>query len=302
MNAFLYISIIILWGLTWFAIKNQIGIVPIEISLIYRFIIASIVVFFIMVIKRGSFRFSFKQHAAMALLGVLLFSANLIFLYRGSAYLPSGIMAIIFSTSVAMTMLNSIIFLRKSISLNMIIGGLSGLSGLCFIFWPELQGFSLTNETVYGLILALLGAYCFAWANPTSTYCSRLKIPILSSTFYGMIYGMVLLVLFCLFADIPYALDFSTPYLVSLLYLAIPGSVFGFLSYLALVQRIGSEKAVYTTLFFPIVALLVSTYFESFEWGSEAMIGVALIILGNALVITKPTLFSKQLAKSGING
>ena len=62
MSAFLYLSIIFLWGFTWFAIKNQIGIVPIEISLIYRFAFAAVIIGVVMLIQRTSFRFTLKQH------------------------------------------------------------------------------------------------------------------------------------------------------------------------------------------------------------------------------------------------
>jgi drug/metabolite transporter (DMT)-like permease len=288
MSAFLYISVIFLWGFTWFAIKNQLGIVPIEISLIYRFLFAAIILFFIMIIKREAFRFSLKQHSAMALLGSLLFSVNFIFLYSATAYIESGLMAIIFSTSVIMIMLNSMIFFKKPISTRMITGGIFGLIGLGCIFWLELEGFSFTGSTCFGLILALIGTYCFAWATQVSTYCLRLSIPLISSTFYGMVYGVILLTIYCFIMKIPFKFDPSLRYVAFLAYLVIPGSVLGFMSYLALVKKIGPEKAVYTTLFFPIVALLVSTYFESFKWMIGDYAGVAMILLGNALVLTKP--------------
>jgi drug/metabolite transporter (DMT)-like permease len=285
MSAVLYLSIILLWGFTWFAIKNQIGIVPIEISLIYRFAIAAVIIFVIMLIQRAAFRFTLKQHAAMALLGSLLFSINFFFFYTAAHYLTSGLMAIILSTSVIMIMINNILFLKKPVSLKMFLGGLVGLSGLGCIFWQELESFSFSDKTFLGLVLSLIGAYSFAWANQVSTYCTRLSIPLISSTFYGMIYGVILLNLFCLLMNINYAIDSSMPYMLSLSYLAIPGSVLGFLTYLGLVKRVGPEKAVYATLFFPIVALIVSTFFEAFTWNYLDFIGIVMILGGNVLVL-----------------
>lgn len=294
MSAVLYLSIIFLWGFTWFAIKNQLGIVPIEISLIYRFGIAAIILFIVILVKGEKLRFTFKQHATMALLGSLLFCTNFIFFYRASAYITSGLMAIVFSTSVIMIMINNLLFLKRPITVNMIMGSIFGLIGLSCIFWPELEEFSFTDKTCYGLLLALIGSYSFSWGNQVSSYCTRLSIPLLSSTFYGMVYGVILLNIFCLFMKIPYQYDTSINYLASLLYLAVPGSVLGFLTYLGLVQRLGPEKAVYATLFFPIVALLVSTYFESFEWIYTDFIGLVMIIIGNAIVLTKPEVYTKM--------
>lgn len=288
MNAFLYLSIILLWGFTWFAIKNQVGVVPIEISLIYRFGMAAFIIFIIMVIKRTTFRFTLKQHALMALLGCLLFSINFYFFYNAAHYLTSGLMAIILSTSVIMIMINNVLFLKKPVKLPMLVGGITGLFGLSLIFWPELEAFSFTDNTFLGLVLALVGAYSFSWANQISAICSRQDIPLMSSTFYGMLYGVILLNVMCVFTHKTYTFDSAMPYVLSLLYLAIPGSVLGFLTYFGLVKRVGPEKAAYATLFFPIVALIVSTFFESFTWAITDFIGVGLVILGNALVMTKP--------------
>ncbi len=287
MNSFLYLSIILLWGFTWIAIKNQVGVVPIEISLIYRFGLAAAIIGIVMLLKQDQFKFSLKQHAMMALFGSLFFSTNFFFFYNAAHYLTSGLMAIILSTSVIMIMINNALFLRKKIQLNMLLGGIIGLSGLGLIFWPELEVFSLTDHTILGLLLSLLGAYCFAWANYVSTLCTRMAIPLISSTFYGMLYGVILLNIFCFIMHIPYGFDIRPSYIYSLLYLAIPGSVLGFLTYLTLVKRVGAEKAVYATFFFPIVALIVSTYVEAFTWIPSDFIGVVLVIFGNIMVVLK---------------
>ncbi len=288
MSTLLYLSIILLWGLTWFAIKNQVGIVPIEISLIYRFGIAAFILFIMMLLKGDRFRFSLKQHGMMALLGALFFSINFFFFYNAAHYLPSGLMSIILPVSVIMIMINNVVFFRKPVKLSMLAGALVGLFGLSCIFWPELESFSFTDSTFVGLVLALMGAYCFAWASQVSAICSKMSIPLISSTFYGMVYGLVLLNVFCLFRHISFAFDSSLSYVISLLYLAIPGSVIGFLTYLGLVKRVGPEKAIYATLFFPIVALIVSTFFESFTWAYTDFIGVFLVIAGNVLVLARP--------------
>lgn len=288
MSLFLYFTIILLWGLTWFAIKNQVGLVPVEISLIYRFSLAAIIIFGIILYKKIPLRFSFQQHRAMVLLGILIFSTNFICFYSAAAYLTSGLIATIFSTSVIMIMLNSIFFLKKSISANMIIGAILGLIGLACLFWPELEDFSFSDETCLGILLALLGTYSFSWGNQVSTYCTRLAIPLLASMFYGMLYGVMLVTLCCFIKGIHFAFDSSMQYVVALLYLAIPGTVIGYLVYLGLIKRLGPEKAVYTTLFFPIVALCVSTFFEFFEWTSLSFMGLLLILSGNLMVLIKP--------------
>jgi len=71
------------------------------------------------------------------------------------------------------------------------------------------------------------------------------------------------------------------------LYLALFGSVDAFWAYLTLVGNIGPDRAAYTTLVFPIVALLISTFAESYVWTLSAFIGMALVVLGNWLVMRR---------------
>ncbi len=302
MNLFLYLTIILLWGTTWIAMKNQVGVVPYDVSVIYRFATAAFILFFILLLKNARFRFSLKQHISMATLGILLFCTNFAFFYRAAAYITSGLLAIIFSTSVIMIMLNNTLFFKKKTTSRMIAGGTLGIMGLCLIFWPELESFSFNDATCIGILYGLVGTYSFSLANQASTYCTKLEIPLLSSTFFGMIYGATFLTIICLIRGVEFTFDPSLPYVVSLLHLAIPGSVIGFLTYLTLIKRIGPEKAVYATLFFPLVALTISTFYESFEWVWEDFAGFALILLGNFLVMAKAATLASFKRKFSFQG
>lgn len=241
-----------------------------------------------MLFKRVRFKFSLKQHAFMALLGSMIFCLNFVFFYRAAPFISSGLLSIIFSSSVIMIMINSKLFFKKDISLRMLLGALTGIMGLCLIFLPELKYFSLKNEACVGLLFGLLGSYCFAMGNQVSFYCGKLDIPLVASTFWGMVYGALLSLSICLIKGVPFVINPEFKYIFSVFYLAVPGSVVGFLTYLSLVRKIGPERAVYATLFFPIVALIISTIFESFHWVIEDYIGCAMVLLGNFLVMVKP--------------
>jgi drug/metabolite transporter (DMT)-like permease len=56
-----------------------------------------------------------------------------------------------------------------------------------------------------------------------------------------------------------------------LVYLAFFGSVIGFTAYLMLVGRIGAERAAYSTVLFPIVALNLSVWFEDYHWSPSGI-------------------------------
>ena len=77
-------------------------------------------------------------------------------------------------------------------------------------------------------------------------------------------------------------------YLWAMLYLAVVGSVIGFTTYLMLVARIGSARAAYATVLFPIVALALSTAYEGYAWHWQAVLGLGLALLGNLVMFSRP--------------
>ena len=84
-----------------------------------------------------------------------------------------------------------------------------------------------------------------------------------------------------------YHFDPSFNYVSALLFLAIFSTVIGFACYFALQKRVGAEQAAYATVLFPIVALAISTFVESYSWTLLAFLGVALTLLGNLFVLSK---------------
>ena len=74
---------------------------------------------------------------------------------------------------------------------------------------------------------------------------------------------------------------------ISLLYLAVFGSILAFGSYLTLIGRIGADRAAYAAVLFPVIALGLSTLFEEYQWTLRAVFGFALVLLGNYIVLTR---------------
>ena len=75
-------------------------------------------------------------------------------------------------------------------------------------------------------------------------------------------------------------------YLSSLLFLTVFGSLVAFWAYITLIGEIGADRASYANLLIPVVAILISTVFEGYQWTLAAGSGLLLILLGNWLVMT----------------
>ncbi|NER60007.1 DMT family transporter, partial [Pseudomonas sp. MAFF212428] len=138
-----------------------------------------------------------------------------------------------------------------------------------------------------GLGLALLGTLCFSAGNLLSSLQQKAGLRPMTTNAWGMLYGATMLALYCVVSGIPFAMEWNTRYVGSLLYLVIPGSVIGFTAYLTLVGRMGPERAAYCTVLFPLVALNVSAFYEGYQWTAPALCGLVLVMLGNVLVFSK---------------
>jgi drug/metabolite transporter (DMT)-like permease len=73
----------------------------------------------------------------------------------------------------------------------------------------------------------------------------------------------------------------------SLLYLALFGSVLAFGAYLTLMKRIGADRAGYSAVAIPVVALVLSTLFEDIHWQTPMILGVGLCLAGNVLMLAR---------------
>lgn len=289
-SPFLYVSTILIWGTTFYAIRFQLGEVSPVVSVLWRFLIASLLLFAWIKAKGLPCQFSPRQHAWIALQGVFLFSLNYVLVYFATADLTTGLVAVVFAGVVGMNIFNGALFLGKAVAPSVVIGALSGTAGLALVFWPEVR--TATGDSgVYAAIgLVLLSTYCASLGNIISARNQSEKIPVLQTNAFGMLYGTLATTVYVLFSGIPLDFSFAPSYIFSLLYLSVFGSVLAFGAYLSLVGKIGADRAAYITVMFPIVALGISTIFEGYHWPTEAVFGIALVLLGNLLVLDKSAL------------
>ena len=112
-NLTLYVITVLVWGSTWIAIKYQLGAVDPLVSVIYRFGLASVLLFSFCKIQGLSLKFSMKEHLFMGFLGLFLFSLNYWLVYLAEVHLTSGLVAVIFSSIVFFNIANGAIFPLK---------------------------------------------------------------------------------------------------------------------------------------------------------------------------------------------
>ena len=139
MNALLYFVVLLAWGSSWFAISFQLGDVAPQVSIVWRFLLASLLLFAWCYIRGLRLNFPLRDHANWLLLGFFLFCINYICAYFGTFYLATGLICLIFSTLTLFTVFNGFIFFKKPIRLPILIGAFVGIGGLSIIFSNEIS-------------------------------------------------------------------------------------------------------------------------------------------------------------------
>jgi len=180
-NLALYIITVLIWGSTWFAIEFQLGVVGPEVSIVYRYFGASLLLFAWSRYRGLSLSFGIRQHGWFVLLGLFLFGLNYILAYRAQIYITSALTAIAFTTIVWMNILNARIFFGVRAGRRVLFGSLLGVAGIFTLFAPQIGELTLTDTVFYGSVLAVISALVASVGNMVSQAAQQRSLPVVQS-------------------------------------------------------------------------------------------------------------------------
>jgi drug/metabolite transporter (DMT)-like permease len=288
MNLVLYLLAVLIWGSTWLGIKFQVAsAVPAPVSVCWRFLLASAILFGWSLLTRRSMRFSRRDHVLILILGLFTFSVNYVCFYEAERSLASGLVALVFSLLPVFNMINGVVFLRRYPEPRVVLGAAVGIAGIVVVFWPDIVGFNPHSTGSLGLLLSVLGTISASFGNMAMARIQRSGLPVIQTNAIGMAYGAISIGIYSWLSGAHFSFDPSPSYVMSLGYLAIFGTVVAFGAYITLLGRIGPDRAAYAAVLFPIVALALSTLFEGYVWSSRSIVGAILILVGNVLVLAR---------------
>ncbi|MDH3372595.1 MAG: EamA family transporter [Gammaproteobacteria bacterium] len=286
---FLYAAVVMIWGSTWAAIPFQFGVVAAEVSVGYRFGIAAVLLYGYALISGRQIRLPANAYGFVLLQGTLLFCLNYLLVYYATARITSGLVAVVFSSIVLFNAINERIFFNTRIDGRLVIAGLLGLGGIAMIFWPEVSVLSFGDNTIVGMSLVLLGTILASFGNMTAVINTRHELPVIAVNAHAMAWSALLSSLIAAWLGREFNFSMQPGYIISLAYLAVFGSAIAFGCYLALIRRIGSARAAYSSVLFPVVALAISTVVEGYRWTAIAALGIMLTLAGNWLILRSKT-------------
>ncbi|MGE5616891.1 MAG: DMT family transporter [Bacillota bacterium] len=286
-NLQLFVACVAIWGSTWLAITYQLGRVAPEASVFYRFLLASLLIFAYCLARKLPLRYSRRDHLWLALFGFLMFSTSYILVYYAEQHVVSGLVAVGYSASPLLGMLGLRAFFGTPITRRMTTGSILGIVGITLVFFPEFAKISGDGATALGVLYTAAAVILSSLGSMVAHRNRDVDIPVWQSMAWGMLYGALSSLVITLGLGKSLSFEATPAYVLSLLYLTILGSVLAFAGYLTLLNRIGAAKSGYIGVMVPIVALVISSFFEGFRWHALTLAGIAISVAGNVLVLRR---------------
>jgi len=294
-----FIIFTIIWGSTWIVIRGQLGPVPPQWSVAYRFLIAAVAMGLIAIIKGDGLKLPRAGIVAAAVLGLSQFCINFNAVYLAERHITSGVVATVFALLLIPSSLLAWAFLGHKPTRRFFWSSLVAVAGIVLLFVHELGEHPADNAAIVsGIALTLFGMIGASAANVLQARPEVRRFPLFTMLAWSMALGALIDAAIAFAVTGPPVLAFNTAYLAGLLYLALAASVLTFSLYYPVVRIIGPAKAAYSSVIVPIIAMGFSTWLEGYHWTPTTAAGAVLALGGmvGALSRERPVVTSPDAA------
>lgn len=287
MNQYLLVWLLLclIWGSTWVFIKLGLDDWPPFTFAALRFLLAALILWAIVLVRRSKLPRNLRDWARMAWLGVIAFAINFGLVFWGETRIPSGLTAMLQAMIPAFGLILAHRYLpNERLTPAKLAGVALGIVGVAVIFADQMT--VAGTPALWGSAAIVLSSLCVAYSNvQIKLHCGHVETPVLVAG--QMVFGVLpLLAMSWLVEDGPFKLRWTPMATIALVYLAIVGSVIALLLYFWMVKKIDVTKTMLISLVTPVVALLIGWLVrgEAVSWrlalGSAAILsGITMIVL-----------------------
>jgi drug/metabolite transporter (DMT)-like permease len=277
-----------IWGSTWIVIRDQLGAVPAQWSVTYRFIIAATAMALVARWKGEDLRLGRGAILPVAFLGFAQFCVNFNAVYLAERHITSGVVATIFALLLIPSTLMGWAFLDHRPSNRFVWSSLVAIAGIALLFVHEFrENAARAGEIAVGIGLTLFGMIAASAANVFQARTEIRRYPLFALLAWSMAAGALMDAAIAFTMTGPPVFDSRPGYWIGTLYLALPASVLTFSLYYPVVRKIGPAKAAYSSVLVPIIAMGFSTALEGYRWTPIAAAGAALALGGMVGALTR---------------
>ncbi|MFT6236735.1 MAG: drug/metabolite transporter (DMT)-like permease [Cellvibrionaceae bacterium] len=286
-NVFAYMMLVAIWSTTPLAIKWSAAELSFSGGIFWRILLSAVLAFCLLKIRRERlfFRPGLGYFYFVASMGI---APNFLMVYWASLSIPSGLIAVMFSTTPFVIAILSYFWLGNNVfTLKRVIALSISIVGLGVIFSDQMV--VAGDRGVYGIIAMLVSILSFS---VSTTWMQKVgaDIPILQTTAGGLIFSVPLLAIFW------WVFDGTSPFNVSFLggasiiYLSVVGSLIGFLLYYFLLHRITAYLASTVGMISPVFAMSLGVLVAGEQFGAQLLLGAFLVLTGVGLYHIKSSL------------
>ena len=270
----------LIWASTWHVILFQLGSgVPVLNSVAWRFGLAALMLMAFARWRGDALRLPLRAHALMAATGIVQYGGNYWSVYEAERHIPSGLVAVLFCLMVFGNALSGRIFFGQRVTRRFLLAASDGVLGVAMIFWPEIAATGARPTAAYGLAVGLFAVFAACVGNVMTLTLTRRSLPLVPVLAWGMGYGSLFLIGLSVVTGTGLHFDWHAPYVLSLLYLAVLGTVTAFVLYFKLAQRKGPAGAALTSVIIPVIALAISATLEGWQPTLLAVAGMVVSVV-----------------------
>ena len=281
-----WLILCVIWGSTWLFIKLGLEDLPPLTFAGIRFVIACVVLFIWIRIRRLQLPRARADWMLLAVTGILSFALSYGLVFWGEQYISSGLAALLQATIPAFGLIFAHFHLPgERLSWAKIIGVVLGVLGVGVVFSNQLAVAGW--QALAGCVALTLSSVFVAYSNVlVKARGTKMDPAILAAG--QMFFGTLLLVAVGIALEgNPLRLHWSPMAVVALLYLALIGSVIAFLLYYWLVVNIDVTKSMLIALVTPVVAVLLGMIVLNEQIGWRTLIGGAMIMIGIGFIVVR---------------
>ncbi|MDC0887243.1 DMT family transporter [Altererythrobacter sp.] len=277
---FPFVIVAAIWGSTWYIITGQIAEVPPSWSIAYRFALATPAMFLVAVLMKRSLTIGRAGHLLAVFIGLSQFCANFNFVYRAELHLTSGIVAVMFG----MLMLPNAVFgrwlLGQKITGGFVAGSAIAIAGIGLLLVYEARLSPLGGNVPLGVLFAIGGILAASIANVVQANDVGRAIAMPSLLAWSMLYGTGFDIALAWITAGPPVFPSDPKFWAGAAWLGLAGSVVTFPLYYTIVRKIGPGRAAYNAILVIVVAMVISTLIENYQWSPLSIGGGVLATLG----------------------
>lgn len=286
-----FVIVTLIWGSTWFVIRDGLGEVPAIWSVTYRFVIASLGMAVLLLWRKESFALDRQGWMLAVMIGLTQFVINYNFVYGAEHYITSGLVAVVFALLIIPNALFSKLVVKTRLSSAFLMGGAIAIVGVSLLLIHEYRtaqevgGLAGGGAVIKGIGFTLIAVFAASTSNVVQQLDSARRQNVFALVGWSMAIGALMDGVFALVTQGPPPFPADSRYWAGVIYLALAGSTLTFPLYYGIIREVGAGQAAWSSVLIPVVAMLISTLLEGYIWTPLAIAGSVLVAIGLVLAV-----------------